>query len=217
MFRALLASLGLHILVLLQGGLLPAPERAIHALAVTLRAATAIQAMKPRTAQARDAGLARPSSGPIVSAPDSATRIFAPPEAAPTYVEPGAGLRSGPSTAAVAAATPTVPTLPASEGLDGNALRAFRVALAGELRRFKRYPPTALEGGWSGIAEVRLGVGADGSTQAPELIKSSGYSALDEQALEMVRQAGPRSVVPGPLRGHAFTLSLPIEFELNAP
>jgi outer membrane biosynthesis protein TonB len=48
-----------------------------------------------------------------------------------------------------------------AETLDG--LRGYRLPIASQARRFKRYPAEAKASGWAGSTEVRLEVGADGS------------------------------------------------------
>jgi protein TonB len=104
--------------------------------------------------------------------------------------------------------------LPASPGLDGEGLRRYRVALAGEARRYKRYPAHAIEAGWSGTTEVRVSVAAGQPVPVVQLVKSSGHPVLDEAALEMLRRAVPATAIPAALRERAFAVELPIVFDL---
>ena len=108
----------------------------------------------------------------------------------------------------------TVNVIP-DEGLDPDGLRVYRVALAGELRRFKSYPPRAVEAGWTGTVEIGVSINATGDVQAVQLIKTSGYHELDEKALDMMRHAAPRTAIPGALRGQPFSIKLPIAFTLD--
>ena len=101
------------------------------------------------------------------------------------------------------------------DGLDPDGLRAYRVALASELRRFKNYPPRAVEAGWTGTAEISLSINAIGNVQTVLLTKTSGYRVLDEKALDMMRHAAPRTAIPGTLRGQPFSTKLPIAFTLD--
>lgn len=103
--------------------------------------------------------------------------------------------------------------LPQSPGLDADGLRSYRLALAREARRHKRYPPRAIEAGWQGTAELRVSVTAGGAT-AVQLAKPSGHPALDEAALEMLRLALPATPIPAPLQAREFSVDLPIVFEL---
>lgn len=104
----------------------------------------------------------------------------------------------------------------AGDGLDAEGLRGYRMALAREARRFKRYPARALEAEWSGTAEVSVALAADGLPLAVQLVRSSGHDLLDEAALEMLRRALPATPVPDSLRGRAFSVNLPVVFELPA-
>lgn len=133
---------------------------------------------------------------------------------------PNAASRS--AGAPLAPATSTAPPAPravassleASEGIDPEGLRSYRLALARAAGRHKRYPVQAIEAGWAGTAEVRVMGRADGVAQAAELVKSSGHAVLDEAALEMLRRAIPATPLPPTLQGQAFAVNLPVLFEL---
>jgi protein TonB len=115
----------------------------------------------------------------------------------------------------VSEARPAVASaLPASPGVDADGLRAYRVALAGEARRYKRYPAQAIEAGWSGTTELRVSVTPGRSAPIVQVTKSSGYGVLDEAALEMLRRALPVTTIPASLRERAFSVELPIVFDL---
>ncbi|HZV55530.1 MAG TPA: TonB family protein [Rhodocyclaceae bacterium] len=90
----------------------------------------------------------------------------------------------------------------------------YRLALAREARRHKRYPVQAIDAGWGGTAEVRVAVRADGVAQSAALEKSSGHAVLDDAALDMLRHALTATPVPPALRGQAFAVNLPVVFEL---
>lgn len=103
--------------------------------------------------------------------------------------------------------------LPPRNGVDADGLRSYRLALARETRRYKRYPARAIEAGWEGTAELRIEV-AGNAAPTVHLTKSSGHRALDEAALEMLRHALPVTPVPAPLQAREFSVDLPIVFEL---
>jgi protein TonB len=102
---------------------------------------------------------------------------------------------------------------PAGEELDGEGLRSYRIALAREARRYKRYPPLAIEGGWMGTSELRITIQA-GAAQTVNLTKSSGYAVLDAAALDMLHRALPGAPLPPTLLGRSFVIDLPVVFEL---
>jgi periplasmic protein TonB len=118
------------------------------------------------------------------------------------------------TSSASTAPTPVASLLDASEGVDPDGLRSYRLALARAAGRYKRYPVQAIEVGWAGTVEVRVIARADGVTRAAELAKSSGHAVLDEAALEMLRRALPTTPLPPTLQGQAFAISLPVLFEL---
>lgn len=98
------------------------------------------------------------------------------------------------------------------EGLDANGLRQYRLSLAVAARRYKLYPPLALENGWSGTAEVAVAIAASGAPQPVQLLHSSGYALLDAAALEMMDKATLNTAVPASLQGQHFSIALPVEF-----
>jgi protein TonB len=100
-----------------------------------------------------------------------------------------------------------------THGPDAAGLRQYRLALAGEARRFRRYPVAARRAGLSGTAEIRVAV-ASGERSA-ELSRSSGHAALDDAALEMLRQAAVHARLPESLHGRDFAVLLPVVFEVE--
>lgn len=102
---------------------------------------------------------------------------------------------------------------PAGEGMDVEGMRQYRLVLAREARHHKRYPPEAMARGLGGTVEVRVAVAGGGVPQAVQLARSSGNGQLDEAALDMMRKAAFLALVPEPLRGRPFAVSLPVVFE----
>jgi protein TonB len=101
-----------------------------------------------------------------------------------------------------------------TRGPDAAGLRQYRLALAGEARRYRNYPEVARRAGMAGTAEVRVLVSA-GITRQTELARSSGYATLDSAALEMLRAAAARTLLPESLRGQEFAVLLPVVFEVE--
>lgn len=99
-------------------------------------------------------------------------------------------------------------------GISADGLRRYRLSLAVQSRRFRRYPAQALASGWAGTAEIRLQVGSDGQGTAT-LSRSSGYAALDRAAQTMVEAGAQRTPVPEALRGKAFSIVLPVLFDIS--
>lgn len=172
----------------------------------------------------------RPAATPVApaSAPAFPPKV-APPERAERKVKakPAETFAPAPAMPDVDAVAPspstTVPidgsekavteALPPGSGVDADGLRSYRLALARETRRYKRYPARAIEAGWEGTAELRVEVTGHGAATV-HLAKSSGHRVLDEAALKMLRQALPVTPIPAPLQARAFSVELPIVFEL---
>lgn len=116
------------------------------------------------------------------------------------------------ATGAAAAPALAVPAN-AVDALDG--LRGYRLAVASQARRFKRYPADARASGRTGSTEVRLEVGGDGTPRPATVSLSSGHDSLDRAALAMIDAGAARAHLPDSLRGRDFTLLLPVVFSLD--
>lgn len=111
-------------------------------------------------------------------------------------------------------AAPVAPeSPPAADAADG--LRGYRLALATQARRFKRYPPQAMASGWKGTTEIRLELGADGRPLPALIARSSGHESLDRAAQAMIDAGASRATVPDSLKGRAFAVVLPVVFNLE--
>lgn len=199
---ALAVSLGLHLLLLWPSP----PEGRVAVIASQLRAE--LRPADPGVNPPRSASIEHTPRPTLAAAERQAPRApregrvadiqsnHRPPES--EAGTDGAGIRSA---------------LPEMAGLDADALRGFRVALAREARRYKHYPAQAVEAGWQGTVEleatIRMG-GGDGV----RLVRSSGHALLDGAALDMMNKALAATAVPATLREQDFLISLPVMFEL---
>ncbi len=104
---------------------------------------------------------------------------------------------------------------PLREGVSADDLRHYRLSLATAAKRFKRYPGLARERGWEGTVEVAL----MGNALLPDpeivLVRSSGRSLLDEQALATMAQAARATTLPEGMRGRNFRVQFSMKFGLN--
>lgn len=115
--------------------------------------------------------------------------------------------------ATAASASPLTEAGASAEVVDG--LRGYRLAVATQARRYKRYPTQATASGWAGSADIRLEVGRDGRPRATTVARSSGHEVLDQAALAMIDAGALRARVPDSLRGQAFAVVLPVVFNLE--
>jgi len=162
----------------------------------------------PKRRQIATATATATTTATTTAAPAPETTAAAPADTALGVVAPNpVSPPTGPSTSVAdsGAGSPTA--------VDG--LRGYRIALASQARRYKRYPPQAMGAGWEGRADIRLTVGADGLPQTVALLNSSGHDALDRAALAIIDAGAARTRVPDSLRGQVFAVVLPVVFDLN--
>lgn len=119
--------------------------------------------------------------------------------------------KDGGGPAPTAEAIAAVPT----EVIDADGLRQYRLALAKEARRYKRYPALARERNWEGVVTVTISIPLPGALPLVSLGKSSGHEILDRQALEMIGQAVLAASLPESLRGKAVSVNLPVRYSLD--
>lgn len=93
-------------------------------------------------------------------------------------------------------------------------LANYTQAVSGQVERRKAYPALARARGWQGTTVVAVQLAADGSILSTRIEHSSGHDVLDQQALAMVRLAGPLPPYPERHDGDPLTLQLPIVFAL---
>jgi protein TonB len=140
-------------------------------------------------------------------------------EVTPAPSAPLAPAVPGPPVAAGPIAPPLRAAAPKAEEVDGKALDRFaleiqkRVGKIVNERGERAYPRLARERRWEGTAQVAVEYGADGKLKRVTIAESSGYSVLDQRAVEMVQEVLPP--VPRELRSRNFTVRLPILFKLK--
>lgn len=100
------------------------------------------------------------------------------------------------------------------QAADPNALAGYNRALAAAVNRHKRYPRIALMRQWQGTVVLQLNIGADGRVQEHHLARSSGHEALDQEALEMLREAMPLPALPAQLAGVSLSVDIPVVFRI---
>ena len=227
---ALAASLVLHLLVLWLGALRVLTKDTHSVLLATLHkpsllATKAAPSMPPHAVP--------PAPTPKPAAPTRASSSLErpKPDSVPqTLVLPADPvLKSAPDSAGTAAAIPAptpalatgsisdaLVTEASASGEAADGLRGYRLAVATQARRFKRYPSQAMASGWEGSADIRVEVGSDGRPRAVTVARSSGREMLDRAALVMIDAGALRARLPDSLRGKAFAVVLPVVFNLEA-
>ncbi len=98
-----------------------------------------------------------------------------------------------------------------------NALGEYGSALGRAIAKHKQYPKIAQMRGWQGDVILDLKLDGNGKVLSANVRESSGFEALDKQALEMVRKASPFPAPPEVLRSRSFNITVPVSFKLENP
>jgi len=223
---ALGASLAVHAAAMLVS--LPAPRFPILEKAIALHVRLVelptllVEASSPAPRQAKKSGTvkrARPKDmAPTPPAPVAEQTFAAPPPAAtsPSSPEPVApepattSVQPPPETVALVAPPPPPQTGPSAE-----LLSRYTKSLSDALARYKEYPRVAELRGWEGSVTMRLRVAPSGRLLEAAVYQSSGYEALDKQAITMVSKAGVLPVPPQGLDLAEVPVLVPINFRLE--
>ena len=113
------------------------------------------------------------------------------------------------------AALPAAPTQGRLTPNTSNAVPTWKMQIVELLERNKRYPESAQSHHQQGIAQVFFSLDRLGRVIDSRIARSSGASALDEEALALLRRAQPFPPPPRELPGERVDLSVPIRFNLK--
>ncbi len=95
------------------------------------------------------------------------------------------------------------------------ALSSYRQSLAAHLQRFKQYPGSARAAGEQGTPAVAFSVTRDGQATSLRLVRSSGHTSLDAEAVAAVRRAQPLPAPPPEIPASSLTFSVPFNFTMR--
>lgn len=99
--------------------------------------------------------------------------------------------------------------------VSADGIRRYRLSLGRAVRLHKSNLSVLRTKGWEGEVGVVVGALAGSGWPQAELSQSSGIAALDNEALQMARQAIQGAAVPEVLQGKAFSLTLLIRFSVD--
>jgi len=153
-----------------------------------------------------------PPPTPLLTAtPEAPQRVDQPVVQRP--VEPPPPPPPAPAPAPAAAPAPIAP--PPAPAIDDAAARASYIrGLSAAVAKQKRYPRLAQQRGWQGEVMLHVVVDASGRLLDVSVERSSGFEALDREALEMVRRAAPFPFANG-MKKEDVSMSLPVVFRLE--
>jgi protein TonB len=87
--------------------------------------------------------------------------------------------------------------------------------LVAHIERFKRYPLEAREHGEQGIVRVAFLIDRDGWVRSSRIVRSSGSSDLDQEALAMLTRAQPMPRPPERISTRELSFQVPIKFTIR--
>jgi protein TonB len=113
------------------------------------------------------------------------------------------------------AAVPAAPMQGRVTPNTSNAVPTWKTHILALLERHKRYPEIAQSRRQQGIAQVFFSLDRQGRVIDSRVVRSSGASVLDEEALALLRRAQPFPAPPRELPGERVDLTVPIRFNLK--
>lgn len=102
----------------------------------------------------------------------------------------------------------------ASGGSPGSTLDYFAL-LQAWLEKHKEYPLSARRRRHEGVVMLSFSVDQTGNVGQARITRSSGYTALDEEALKMLERAAPLPPFPQDFTKTQIALSVPVQFHLR--
>jgi len=223
---AVLASIALHGLMLFSFSMKDASRRAAAPEPIVARLVQSEPVSPPRVEEQQPAPTVKPTVRP--PPPPESPPVAKPAPLSPPQPEPPAPTTSA---APAAEAQPAVPApsappapgpaatveaapAPSAGDFDAGALARYRIEVAGQAAKLKRYPRAAIDNNWTGRVVVAVTVRANG-VPGYSVRVSSGHRILDQQALDMISKAQSRAEIPAALRGREFSFEIPVDFDLK--
>jgi periplasmic protein TonB len=111
------------------------------------------------------------------------------------------------------AATPAAPSPGSAAGRA--AIAKWRDLLMARLAQNKRYPASARARGEQGVVMLSFTVDRSGHVLARSIAKGSGFAALDEEVLAMVKRAEPLPAFPPAMVQPEIQETVPIRFRVQ--
>lgn len=98
---------------------------------------------------------------------------------------------------------------------NSRAILTYRKSLQLHLKKHQRYPAEARNKGHRGNVVIEFTIDRTGRMTSKKLSKTSGYPALDEEALAAVERASPFPLPPDEEPGESLPYSMTIQFKLR--
>lgn len=150
-----------------------------------------------------------PMENPIVAMPEAKPKIEPKPEKKPPAPRTTAAPRSPTHTA----------SLPAAPAPGSNSASSFSPSwvnlLFSHLLRYRQYPSAAQSARQEGVVTLTFTMDRRGRVLSRHIARSSGFAALDAEALAMIERAQPLPEFPPSMPEAARSFTAPIKFSLR--
>ncbi len=103
---------------------------------------------------------------------------------------------------------------PAAARLSSDARQSWEAQLLAHLERYRRFPARARAARQQGTVYVRFTMNRAGAVLSASVLRGSGFTALDQAALDTLRRAQPLPAIPAD-RPDVVELTVPVEFFLG--
>jgi pilus assembly protein CpaC len=104
---------------------------------------------------------------------------------------------------------------PATEGGVSTSLADYINTVYKKIIDAVYYPQDAKNAGWQGTTKLSLNINYDGTLKEVKLLQSSGYSILDQAALETVYRQAPYPTLPEEVNQDELRIEIPVAFRNN--
>lgn len=104
---------------------------------------------------------------------------------------------------------------PAAARLSSDARQSWEARLLAHLEQYRRFPARARAAREQGTVYIRFRMNRTGSVLTASVLRSSGFTTLDQAALDTLKRAQPLPAIPEN-RPNEIELTIPVEFYLSA-
>jgi len=148
--------------------------------------------------------------------PDAAVALQSKPQPEVTPQQQAAATTSAPAAVPDRIAPVAVaPTQGVPNARDSEAVVTWRAKLLALIEKNKRYPEAARPRREQGTAQVSFALDRKGIVANARVIQSSGSSALDQEAVALLKRAEPFPAPPATFPGDSVVVRLPIRFTVK--
>lgn len=134
----------------------------------------------------------------------------------PSEAQLAAPVTSAPQMAKVdMAAVATAPVQTMFNRSQSNAVPTWQRQVSQKLERNKKYSAAARARDEQGVVQLEFSMDRGGHLKSSRVVKTSGSSALDREALDLVKRAEPFAAPPPAMPGEEVFLIVPIRFNIH--